>query len=546
MNTTPFRNEKSSHIKGCDRKNIALAAENFRKVDGEFLRFGIRELAKVNGISERTVRRIIQGEQIQPKVKHPMQVVHDQIDNFPQYGEEPEQVVLQCLAHCMGIATAAHALAQASCGYPKGYKSFLREMECLHPVLVAHAKGGRKAAIRAGVYLANVSSHRNERWHIDSTMADVRVRDVRKATPIRPYLTVVTEAATGMIMSIFVSKNAPNSTSTSLAIAMAAGSHDPNNLDSFVGGLPTTIVFDNGSENINDAVIEGCMRLGLQALPTAPRSPWLNGPVERAHKHIRDLLLGQLPGSMSGGVNSKNESQFAPRWDARQSATDGLFDGHNLLTFDAFAFLLEQFRLYYNAHERSSGYSPLEKWEMDTTPIRLIDADMVLTLMAKEDRPRTVGNSGIKFRKRKYHSAELSKYRFKEVSVRFFPHIPEWIEVFDGHNYIGRAFDTSKMPTEERNEVPIERNRVNKKAEQIYKAVAQRRNHEAALINEQCDAESQTETAVRIQNDPDVELAPTTPNVNTRKKKAPTKSGKQLIENHSNKYYGEIPEEKSA
>jgi len=468
-----------------DRYAVAKAAETARKPDGNYRRRSIKELAESSNLSERTVRRIVKNQNIPQEPLHLLSHLADSQLVLPNYLEDPEETICVCLALNAGVAKYAHRLAKEQCGFNASYRTFLRRIDNIHPAVRAHAKGGYKSAISNMLYVSNQTPHRNHTWGIDSTQADVRVVPPGSLKPIRPWITVVVDRGTGMMMAVLPAVHAPNATTTSVALTMSANGNMNDSFDEgFVGGLPVVVVFDNGKENLNNTVRDGCMRLNVIAVPTAPRTPWHNGSAERAHLTIKNQFLSLLPGTTVGGENSEGKRRFTPDAGVEVQPGTTTAGGHGLLHFNVFACELEKFRVRFNNTPGSDGLSPMQRWMADKTPLAAIDPRVMLAHMARLDRQRTVNKAGILFKGNYYADDLLAPYRKKLLSVRYLPHVTDWIEVFDGHTYICRAYLSGSLPPEERDAIMLERGRAIKKFRAHERATLRIRNHVAQLMNE--------------------------------------------------------------
>lgn len=466
---------------------VRAAAELHRKPDGTFRRSGIQALADANGISERQVRRITSGSPIvhgtMPDV--PVAVIDRLRAEDGPLGDQDR--LLLSLTVGAGNRKVAHAHAQRQFGYVKSYRSFLRDIDRLDPALVAGAEHGYRALIDNRIYQTTVLPHRNHTWYIDHTQADIFVLPDRGEVPFRPWLTVVVDGSTGMYMALEAWDGHLNTERFTQAITRAAvGDIVHRDQQPTVGGLPMVLVCDNAKEHLAHAVEEGCLRLGIVVSPTTPYHSWENGKVEAAHGAIRRSFLAPLPGFTGGGVRPDGTPRFAPPAGRTADAPprpDRWPTG--LLRMSQFQALLEEYRLERNTTVKDNkGLTPMDKWLVDPTPLTYMAPDVMLAHLTVTDRLHTVHKSGIRFRNKDYTSAELAPYRKQEVTVRYLATVKDWIEVFDGTTYIGRAWLADRLTDDEANRLMLQRGRIEKQFRQVEHEARRIRTHFAMAVNE--------------------------------------------------------------
>lgn len=469
---------------------IRAAGELHRKPNGDFHRSGVKALAASNGISERQVRRILSES---PRVPgKPPEIPMSVIDRLrtEDGAEGHAKRLLLSLTVGAGNRKVAHAHAQKHFGYVKSYRSFLRDIDRLDPALVAGAERGYKALVDCRIYQTVVIPHRNHTWYIDHTQADIFVLPDRGNVPFRPWLTVVVDGSTGMYMALEAWDGHLNTERFTQAITRAAAG-DMVHRDELptVGGLPMVIVCDNAKEHLAHAVEEGCLRIGIVVSPTTPYHSWENGKVEAAHRAIRQSFLATLPGYTGGGVRPDGTPRFAPPAGRTADAPpqpDRWPTG--LMKMSQFQALLEEYRIERNATVKDSkGLTPMDKWLADPTPLTFMAPDVMLAHLTVTDRLHTVQKSGIRFRNHDYISEELAPYRTKGVTVRYLATVKDWIEVFDGPTYIGRAWLADRLTDQERDRMMLQRGRIEKEYRQTEHEARRMRSHLAMALDEDWD-----------------------------------------------------------
>ena len=123
---------------------------------------------------------------------------------------------------------------------------------------------------------------------IDHTLVDVQlVDDVRRKPIGRPWLTLVLDVATRMVLGFVVSLDPPSRLSVALAIAQAVGDKAEwlaaRNLAHIwpCTGLFDTIKLDNAAEFRAVALKRGCEQYGMALDFRPPGAPWWGGHIER-------------------------------------------------------------------------------------------------------------------------------------------------------------------------------------------------------------------------------------------------------------------------
>ncbi len=195
---------------------------------------------------------------------------------------------------------------------------------------------------------------------IDHTKVDVMlVDDVTRACIGRPWLTLVLDLRTRMVLGLLLSFDPPSATSVALAIAQAVLPKDDWLADRGLAlawpayGLPETIHVDNGREFHSRAFERGCEQYGIRIEYRPPATPRFGGHIER----LMGTLMGRvhaLPGSTSSSVASRGD------YDAEAAAS---------LTFREFerVLVLEVLGSYHNEVHSALSCSPMAAWGRATT-----------------------------------------------------------------------------------------------------------------------------------------------------------------------------------
>ena len=218
---------------------------------------------------------------------------------------------------------------------------------------------------------------------IDHTKVDLMlVDDVTRACIGRPWLTLVLDVHTRMVLGLLLSLEAPSATAAALAVAQAVLPKSEWLADRGielawpVHGLPEIIHVDNGREFHSRAFERGCQQHGIRIDYRPPATPRFGGHIER----LMGTLMGRvhaLPGSTSANVAARGE------YDAEKRA---------VLTFREFEriLVLEVLGPYHNEVHAALGRSPASAWSEGTAGMRLREPDdkaaLLLDFLPFEER----------------------------------------------------------------------------------------------------------------------------------------------------------------
>ncbi len=209
---------------------------------------------------------------------------------------------------------------------------------------------------------------------IDHTKVDLMlVDDVTRACIGRPWLTLVLDVHTRMVLGLLLSLDPPSAMSAALAVAQAVLPKQDWLMDRAirlawpVHGLPEVIHVDNGREFHSRAFERGCQQHGIRIDYRPPATPRFGGHIER----LMGTLMGRvhaLPGSTSSNVAARGA------YDAEAQA---------VLTFREFERILalEVLGPYHNEVHSALARSPAAAWAEGKAGIPLrepADADALL------------------------------------------------------------------------------------------------------------------------------------------------------------------------
>lgn len=199
---------------------------------------------------------------------------------------------------------------------------------------------------------------------IDHTKVDIMlVDDATRACIGRPWLTLVLDVQTRMVLGLFLSLDPPSATSAALAVAQAVLPKEDWLADRSIElpwptfGLPELIHVDNGREFHSRAFERGCQQHGIRIEYRPPATPRFGGHIER----LMGTLMGRvhaLPGSTSSNVAARGS------YDAEANA---------VLTFREFERILalEVLGPYHNEVHSTLACSPAAAWARGIANVQL-------------------------------------------------------------------------------------------------------------------------------------------------------------------------------
>jgi putative transposase len=190
---------------------------------------------------------------------------------------------------------------------------------------------------------------------IDHTKVDIMlVDDVTRACIGRPWLTLVLDVHTRMVLGLYLSLDAPCATSAALAVAQAVLpktdwlADRAIDLSWAVHGLPEIIHVDNGREFHSRAFERGCQQHGIRIEYRPPATPRFGGHIER----LMGTLMGRVhafPGSTSSNVVARGA------YDAEARAVLSFREFEHILA-------LEVLGPYHNEIHSALGRTPASAW----------------------------------------------------------------------------------------------------------------------------------------------------------------------------------------
>lgn len=339
---------------------------------------------------------------------------------------------------------------------------------CAHiPAPLRLLADGRENEFRNRYRLTYPITHDAHRmvWQIDhKAPVHLLVRDLRAPShrtlsgEIRPYLTLVIDSASRLVMAGLFSYDPPDRFMVAAAIraAMLMNQTKP------FGGVPDEIWVDNGKDLIARHVQQLVQGLGATLDPGPPRQPQIRGIVERFHETLDPRLWATLPGYVGANVGERNPK-------AKAELTRAEVNQH-------FQVFVER---YHREIHSQTGFTPLQFWQEHMAQ-RPVD-ERLLDVLLQEASPRRVLKEGIKYGGRVYWHANLATLVGEDILVRAAPsyQAPDELEVYFENQWRCTAFalDSAKGQALPRSEVAQAQQRQRAHARQriatAYEIVAQ-------------------------------------------------------------------------
>lgn len=302
--------------------------------------------------------------------------------------------------------------------------SVYRYVERLDPYLVDCARFGKRVADLNSRVAATEMQVRQilDRWEIDHTLLDVLIVDSETGKVIgRPYLTVVLDRASRMVMAFLIHLGAPNTESVLRVIDRAIRpknewlSRYPKVINAWPArGLPSRLMPDNAAEFHAGNIHLAFNDLGIELMYPRTRGPQMKGAVERFFRTINVGLIHHLPGTTRSNVKDKGDypsEKFA-------CLTLHELDGHILeWVVDCY---------HQKPHRGLKNKTPAEVWKNGESerPIHLpADLDSLECILSMRDQ-KVLQHYGVDFPGLRYNMPELGPLRQKlapgeKVDVRY-------------------------------------------------------------------------------------------------------------------------------
>lgn len=323
-------------------------------------------------------------------------------------------------------------------------------ISCISKLKLAMLKEGHKAANDKYQPRTkkNKASHPLAKTEMDHCLVDCIIVDehTRKAL-CRPWVTVIVDLYTRVLIGYYLSLDSPSSFSVAQAITHATFPKDDwlehlelEDIPYPYYGRLESIAMDNAKEFKAKTLRIASIKNSIKLIYRPPGRPWWGGHIER--------LFGTL---------SVGHIHFLPGTTMSNSVQKGDYDseGKACLTFSEFeAWFARSVAIYHNTEHRSIKLTPHEKWldawkdsEGRIKQPAIVENKGQFSLDFYPEKTRTVTRQGIEFFGFHYWSGALAAYVKKEVVVKYNPlslrHI--WVNPA-GERYIKVPFADVTQP----------------------------------------------------------------------------------------------------
>lgn len=280
---------------------------------------------------------------------------------------------------------------------------YLRLFEAYEVVEKRRGKQTAKAQFRC-VRGTQRATRLYERWEIDHTPINLLVYCRTTGLPVgRPWLTVVLDKCSRMIVGFYLSFSPPSAESVLQAIRHSILPKEhwlkrwPDiESDWPVSGIPEMIVCDNGMDLHALAIQHGCLELGIKLQFCPAKTPEYKGSIERFMRTINHGLIHSLPGTVFSCPKERGE------YDSAEEACIDLDTLTHLIT----KWIAE---VYHHSAHRGIGTTPYKKWQMESGfvipehPIDSAQLDVILGHTVE----RTVFHYGVEVNSLYYNNTHL-------------------------------------------------------------------------------------------------------------------------------------------
>lgn len=202
---------------------------------------------------------------------------------------------------------------------PPSRSTVYRYINSLEAYSVDQARLGKAAADRkfSMVKGEQTTDRLLERWEIDHTPLDL-ILVVYLPDGIhtvgRPWMTVIIDKYSRMVMGFYIALHAPSAQSVMNCLKQAILPKDEflAHFDDIrtawpAHGLPETLVCDNGMDLHASAVSQVCHALGIQLQFCPAKSPKYKGAIERFFRRLNEGLIHTLPGSVFSNPKQRGD-----------------------------------------------------------------------------------------------------------------------------------------------------------------------------------------------------------------------------------------------
>lgn len=266
---------------------------------------------------------------------------------------------------------------------------------------------GRKVAeVKTSVYGKGPGAERVlERVEVDHTRLNVRCIDAEtRAIVDRPWITVLIDVASRMIVAAIIGLESPNAQTVLNALKQAILPKDALLRRYKIKGrwpacgVMVSLVCDNGAEFHSDAVEKACTDIGITLVFCPRHEPRYKGVIERLMKTINHDFVHTLPGTTFSNPKERGD------YDSEGSA---------VLTIEELRALVYRWivEVYAQEFHRGIQASPLQRWDelAQLRPPVLPRHPEVLDVMARPQEFRWLSPKGIELNSQFYTSDVLKE-----------------------------------------------------------------------------------------------------------------------------------------
>ncbi|QWZ07715.1 DDE-type integrase/transposase/recombinase [Nocardioides panacis] len=263
-----------------DLKEAVLATLlRIKDTEDEVSNEDVRRAAKVMGVHERTVRRMVARG-----------YVHKPRDRW-----EPNEEFTEMLVRGQGSIARIHETLTERGDDPGCHVRTMQRYAEKHydQRVLAGARGGYEA-LRAGLpTLDRHYEHINDEWAMDHTKLQIWCL-MPDGTIEKPWMTTIIDAASRMILACTVGPYTPSIEEDVETIAVAGVGWIEDEVR--VGGQPVVIRSDRGGDLVSRAMTVGLLKEGTRRKYAEAYHPNQNGMIERWHRTIKEELVPFIEG----------------------------------------------------------------------------------------------------------------------------------------------------------------------------------------------------------------------------------------------------------
>ena|GEM_PF-6454943 len=326
------------------------------------------------------------------------------------------------------IAKANRELGSAGPHIPTPHRSTIyRHLKWMDEYLELAAREGKEAADRKfkPAFAGRPATRIGEVYEIDHHLCDVFLYDKDSMLMLgRPWLTLVIDRYSRMIMGFYLTFGAPSWHSTAQALKMAIAPKET--LVTIDGqeqrvwmpfGVPETIVTDNGPELKSVHFVTACEKLGISEIVWAARyKPNYKGIVERFFRKMEQSFGGSMPNAIREKAGTlPSQKRKAPKYAVSLDVYQEKFVDWVL-------------GVYSHTPHTATKRTPAAMWRegVKLHPPKLPRAVNDLNVLVMHVKNRTLHQYGIELNNLKYNSHDVARIRAEcggsiKLPVRFDP-----------------------------------------------------------------------------------------------------------------------------